>query len=89
MNLFTEIQIQNANELLHLINDELKEKEKYKPLYVFTQGNYEVYVCGRMIEKDKYDILFNVLDFEGKTPSGLSANWRNYEHIKKELNINH
>lgn len=87
MNLFTEIQLNNANQLLDLINEDLKEKEKYKSIAVFTEGVYEVYICGRMHGEDQVELQFNVLDFEGKTPKGFSANWRNYEHIKRELNL--
>jgi hypothetical protein len=87
MNLFSEIQLQNANQLLQLINEDLKPKEQYRSIAVFSHDQYEVYICGRMHGKDQIELQFNILDFEGKTPKGFSANWRNYEHIKRELNL--
>ena len=86
-NLFSELQLERANQLLFLINEGLKEKEKYKPFCVFTINQFDVYVCAKTVEKDKLDLQFNVLDFEGNTPNGFSANWRNYSHIKQELNL--
>ncbi|TDX83951.1 hypothetical protein [Epilithonimonas xixisoli] len=87
MNLFSDLQKQTADQLLDMINYGLKEKEKYHSVAVFTEGIYEVYICGRRFEKDKIELQFNILDFEGKIPPGFSANWRNYEHIKRELKL--
>jgi hypothetical protein len=68
MNLFTEIQLQRANALLDSLNEDLKLKEQYKPIGVFTKNGFDVYICGN---SDKY-ILFNVLDFDGNFPNGFS-----------------
>lgn len=87
MNLFTQKQIDTANELLQLLNEDLKEKEKYKPIACFTEKGYDIYVCGRNVEKDKIEMLFNILDFKGKTPKGFCVNWRIFSHIKQELGI--
>ena len=83
MNLFSEIQLQRANELLGMLNEDLKKTEHYQPIGVFTENDLDVYIC---CNKHK-DVMFNVLDFEGKTPQDLSANWRIFAHIKKELNL--
>ena len=87
MNLFSEIQLERANSMLRAINEDLKPKEKYHPIATFESNNLDVYVCGRKVDNDLYDLLFNVLDFEGKTPKGMSANWRTYSHIKQELKV--
>lgn len=81
MNLFSEIQLLRANELLNLLNEDLKEKDKYQPVAVFTENGFDVYICANR-EKD---LLCNILDFEGKTPKGFSANWRIYAHIQQDL----
>ena len=84
MNLFTEIQLQRANALLDSLNEDLKPKEQYKPIGVFTEKGFDVYICGN---SDK-DILFNVLDYDGNFPDGFSANWRTFQHVKDELRLN-
>lgn len=84
MNLFSEIQLQRANSLLDSLNEDLKPKQQYKPIGVFREMGFEVYVCGN---SDK-DILFNVLDFDGNFPNGFSACWRTFYHIKNELQLN-
>lgn len=83
MNLFTEIKLQRAGELLGMLNEDLKNSEKYQPIGVFTENDLDVYIC---CNKDK-DVLFNVLDFEGNIPEGQSANWRSFQHIQQELNL--
>lgn len=83
MNLFTEIQLQRANDLLDSLNEDLKPKEQYQPICVFTEMGFDVYICAN-IEKD---ILFNVLDYDGNFPDGFSANWRTFEHIKQDLKL--
>lgn len=73
----------SANQLIDLLNDGRKAAEVYnaeayheiKGLYLFVASN-----------KDKKRV-FNVLTSEGKTPEGFSANWRNYNHIRHELNL--
>ena len=84
MNLFTEIQLQRANTLLDSLNEDLKPKEQYKPIGVFTENGFDIYICGN---SDK-DILFNVLDFDGNFPDGFSATWRTFQHVKDELRLN-
>lgn len=83
MNLFTEIQLQRANDLLDSLNEDLKPKEQYHPIGVITEKGFDVYICTN-IEKD---ILFNVLDYDGNFPDGFSANWRTFEHIKQDLKL--
>lgn len=80
-NLFSEIQLQKATDLLSLLNDDLKPQEKYLPIGVCERKGFEIYAC---INKDR-EVLFNILDFEGNIPPGFSVNWRIYQHIKQEL----
>ena len=84
MNLFTEIQLQRASDLLDSLNEDLKLKEQYKPIGVFAENGFDVYICGNYYK----DILFNVLDFDGNFPDGFSANWRTFQHVKDELRLN-
>ena len=81
MTLFEGVLISRVNQLLEMLNEDLKPKEKYMPIAHFTEKGYEVFVCAN---KDK-DLLLNILDFEGNIPNGFCANWRNYQHIKQEL----
>ena len=83
MNLFTEIQLQRANDLLDSLNEDLKPKEQYQPIGVFTEMGFEVYICTNI---EKY-ILFNVLNYDGNFPDGFSANCRTFEHIKQDLKL--
>lgn len=83
LNLFSTVQLEKANNLLNSLNEDLKEKEKYKPIAVFTEKRFDVYICGN----NKREVLFNILDFEGKTPVGFSANWRTLRHIEQELEL--
>ena len=84
MNLFTEIQLQRANDLLDSLNEDLKPKDQYKPIGVFREMGFDVYICGNSYK----DILFNVLDFDGNFPDGFSANWRTLQHVQDELRLN-
>lgn len=83
MTLFEEVLISRANELLNLLNTDLKPKEKYQPIAHYTEKGYEVFVC---TNKEK-DLLFNILDFHGNIPDGFCVNWRNFQHIKQELDL--
>lgn len=83
MNLFTEIQLQRAVSLLDSLNEDLKLKEQYQSLGVFTDKGLDVYIC---VNAEK-DILFNVLDYDGNFPKDFSANWRTFEHIKGEMKL--
>lgn len=87
INLFTIKQLESASILLDLINEGLLKKEKYHSIAVFTEKGFDVFICGRKVDKDKLELQFNILDFEGNIPNGFSANWRNYEHIKKDLDL--
>ena len=50
MNLFTEIQLQRANTLLDSLNEDLKPKERYEPIGVFT---------GKLLNNLKFDYVKN------------------------------
>ena len=89
LNLFDEYEIDQKNEKLSKAADDLLEalnegmKVKYEPHYYFQEGDKIVLMA---VNKDK-DVVFNILDLDGKTPAGFSACWRNLEHIKQDLNI--
>lgn len=84
MNLFSEIQLERANNLLDSLNEDLKPKEQYEPIGIFTHEGFDVYICGNA----QKEILFNVLDFDGNFPADFSTNWRTFLHIKNELKFN-
>lgn len=81
MNLFTEYLVnESANNLIELLNEGLKPKDVYDVDLYFTLKGL---IILRGVRKNEY--LFNIIDFEGNTPKNFSANWRNIDHIKKEL----
>ena len=87
LNLFQECEISQtdekitkaANEILSALND--GRKVKYEPHYYFQEGGLIVLMA---VNKHK-ESVFNILDFEGKTPDGLSSCWRSVQHIKHDL----
>lgn len=83
MNLFTEIQLQRAVSLLDSLNEDLKPKEQYQSVGIFTEKGLNVYICAN----SEKDILFNVLDYDGNFPKDFSACWRTFEHIKQDLKL--
>ena len=82
--LFEQLRLSKAGELLDLLNQDLKPNEQFQPIAYFEEKGFTVFICSN---KSK-DILMNILDLEGKIPPGFSANWRIFEHIKQELKIN-
>ncbi len=75
--------VEKANELLDMINDGLKEKNKYRPNYYCEFEGYWLFMA---CNKEK-DLLCNLLDNDGNTPNGFCVNWRNINHIKQELQL--
>jgi len=75
--------VASANVLIDMLNDGRPVKEYYKAQYYVPHGQYWVFMAAN---KDKKP-MFNVLDNEGKIPSGLSANWRTLQHIKGEIGL--
>lgn len=88
LNLFEQYEIDQKNEklskaadaILAALNDGMKLK--YEPHYYYQEGNFIVLMA---VNKNK-ESVFNILDLDGKTPDGMSACWRNLEHIKQDLN---
>lgn len=83
ISLFDDFLFSKAIDLLNAINEDLPNKEQYKPLGTFQEKGFNVFCASN---KSK-DLIMNVLDFEGNTPKGFSANWRNPELIKHDLQI--
>lgn len=76
---------EKANNLLILLNDGVHKKERYEPHYYFLEKKHIVLIA---INRNK-DLLFNVIDAtNGNVPENFSACWRNWQHIKQELNLN-
>lgn len=73
-----------ANELLDLLNMDLKPKDKYQSEYYFQIEEYIVLIaCNRLKE-----IVCNVVDIYGNIPKDFSVNWRNFAHIQEEIKLN-
>lgn len=75
---------EKAKPLLDLLNDGRKPKEAYilTDSYVLNDdGGHMVLVA----ENKKGDKLLNIIDSNGNTPSGMSANWRTSSHILNDV----
>jgi len=83
LELFEPLSIESANELLDLLNDDRK-KDLFEPVSC-VEVDGMLLLCAKNKE---YGMVFNVVDRNGKTPESMSANWRNFEHIKQELKLN-
>lgn len=82
--IFEAIILHNAGKLLDALNDgATKKKELYHGQYAFTEGAFTIFMAANA-EKI---LVFNILDEEGNIPSGFSANWRDLNHIKQDLQI--
>ena len=81
MNLFDEIIINKANDLLDLLNDGRKEKDKYEPQYHCEYNGYVLFIAAN---KEKQP-LCNIINDIGEIPKGFSVNWRTIQHIRQEL----
>ena len=57
MNLFTEIQLQRANALLDSLNEDLKPKERYKPIGVFTEKGL-TFISAEILTKIFYSMFW-------------------------------
>ena len=73
-----------ANHLLDTLNDGRKEKECYNSHNYFHHNGLYIF---RASITETSPQLYNVLDENGKTPEGFSANWRSADHIKHELQM--
>lgn len=75
--------LESANTLIDMLNDNRPKKEIYYPQWYLPHNQYWVFIASN----SNKDILFNVLDQNGKIPNGLPANWRTYPHIKNEIGL--
>ncbi|MBP9793310.1 MAG: hypothetical protein KBC56_04860 [Flavobacterium sp.] len=74
---------QTANDLLDLLNDGRKPKERFEPQYTFKEGDYTILIAST---KDK-EIVLNIIDAVGNIPKDFSVNWRTLPHILQDLKI--
>lgn len=81
LELFEPLSIESANSLLHMLNE--GRKKDFFHAHKCTQHKAFLLISA----KNSNEIWFNIVDENGKTPEGFSANWRNAEHIKQELNL--
>ena len=72
---------EKANNLLKSLNEDLKPKERYRPMY-YKQLNNVVLLVAQNHEKDTF---FNVIDIEGNIPEGMSVCWRCASLAKEDL----
>lgn len=72
---------QKAIELLNAVIETDNRKNRTTDLAII-KINANLYLLASQINGSK---VFNLVDYFGKTPNGMSANWRNFEHIKHEL----
>ena len=82
LSLFEPISIERANELLDLLNDGRK-KDLFHPLQTIKVDDNLILVA----HNKEHGHIFNVVDQDGKTPEGMSANWRTFLHVKQDLNL--
>lgn len=81
--IFSELRFQKAGELLDILNEDLKPKERFKPIGYFEEKGFLILVASSPDRK----LIMNALDFEGNIPKGFSANWRVLELILHDLQI--
>ncbi|OHT44451.1 hypothetical protein [Flavobacterium tructae] len=87
LNIFEEFEIDQRNEKLSIAADEILAalndgmKVKYEPHYYFQEGGLIVLMA---VNKFK-DVVFNILDLDGKVPAGLTPCWRNVQYIKQDI----
>lgn len=72
--------IDYANRLLESVNE--CEKNKYEPHGVCAINNVVVF---EIYKKGSSTRLYNCVTQDGKTPEGMSANWRVIDHVINEL----
>lgn len=72
-----------AQRMLDAINEGRKRQELYGNMKCFHFGPLNVY----LVHNGYGHLLGNILDEDGNTPKGFSANWRAWFHIKQELGL--
>lgn len=82
--IFHSITESTINELLYLLNDDLKPKEQYKLISFETLKNEKII----LLASNGNDFLVNILDKNGNIPLDSSANWRTSSHIINEFGNN-
>lgn len=71
----------NINSLVQLLNEGLKDKEKYKLLFVedLPEGNI------LLTASNEKNYIFNIVNQEGLIPNGFVVNWRSSVNILEEF----
>lgn len=81
--LYTEILKKKAIELLNTIIQSDNRKNRTTEIDIVKIGS-NLHLLAAEIHGSK---VFNLVDTLGEIPSGFSANWRNFQHIKQELRL--
>lgn len=72
-----------ASDLTDLLNMDSKPKDLYHGQYYFVHGQYVVFI----VANKRKDTLLNVIDKDGNIPPDFPVNWRNVEHVRREINF--
>lgn len=81
--LYTEILKKKAVELLNAVIESDNRKNRTTEIDI-VKVKPDLYLLVAEIHGAK---MFNLVDGLGNLPSGFSANWRNFQHIKQELRL--
>lgn len=79
--IFHSIAESNINSLVQLLNDDLKEKHKYKLVMYENIPNNLVLLSA----SNGKDYVFNIVNQDGNVPAGNVVNWRTSSVIINEL----
>jgi len=79
--IFHSIAESNINSLVQLLNDDLKEKHKYKLVMAENIPNNLVLLSA----SNGKDYVFNIVNQDGNVPNGNVVNWRNSSVIFHEF----
>jgi len=82
LDLFDPPFIESANNLLHELNDGRK-KDFFDAVKIYQHGDLYIMTA----ENKESGIFCNVVDVNGKTPVGFSANWRRKAHILDDIKV--
>lgn len=85
MNIFTPIIVEKINELVTLLNEDLKTNEKYSIVGVSMVEELDITVV--QVKNLKDEFMYNALDYQGETPNGFSACWRSLSSLAHDFNI--
>lgn len=79
--IFKQLAHNKAEAMLNHINEQRTGKEKFVLSCCADMGTLILY----MAVNDEQQHVFNILDDQGNTPHGMSANWRTWNHIAEDL----